>query len=76
MAVRFSAALYLPGRILALISVRDWVDTMAIMPLEGLGQLKNITSPGLEPATFRLIAKCLNQLRYSVPQHGKVLISK
>jgi hypothetical protein len=29
--------------------------------LEGLGKLKNpITSLGLEPATFRLLAQCLN----------------
>jgi hypothetical protein len=34
--------------------------------LEGLGQLKKSTSSGLEPATFRLLAYCLNQLRYRV----------
>jgi hypothetical protein len=36
--------------------------------LEGLGQLKNpMTSSGIKPATFRLVAECLNQLRYRVP---------
>jgi hypothetical protein len=40
--------------------------TPAIVRLEGLGQLKNSTSSELEPATFRLVARCLNQLRYSV----------
>jgi hypothetical protein len=38
------------------------------MRLEGLGQLKNpMTSSGIEPVTFRLVAQCLNQLRYGVP---------
>jgi hypothetical protein len=29
---------------------------MAIMRLEGLGKLKNPPHPGLEPATFQLVA--------------------
>jgi hypothetical protein len=50
-----------PGIFLVLISVR------AIVRLEELGQLKNpMTSSGIEPATFRLVAWCLNQLRYRV----------
>jgi hypothetical protein len=37
--------------------------------LEGLGQLKNpMNSSEIEPATFRLVALCLNQLRYRVPR--------
>jgi hypothetical protein len=31
---------------------------------ERLGQLKKSTSLGLDPATFWLVAHCLNQLRY------------
>jgi hypothetical protein len=38
------------------------------MRLEGFGKLKNpMTSSGIEPATFRLLARRLNQLRYRVP---------
>jgi hypothetical protein len=36
--------------------------------LEGIGQLKNpITSSGIELLNFRLVAWCLNQLRYREP---------
>jgi hypothetical protein len=39
----------------------------AIVRLEGIGTLKNpMTSSGIEPVTFRLLAYCLNQLRYHV----------
>jgi hypothetical protein len=69
MALRLSALC--AGRLLpprsfpVLIYVRGWVDPTVIVRLEGLGQLKNpVTSSGIEPETFRLIAYCLNKLRY------------
>jgi hypothetical protein len=69
MAVRLSAFRagrpLTPGRFLIYVSVRGWVDPRAIVRLEGLGQMKNpVTSSGIEPATFRLVAYWLNQLRY------------
>jgi hypothetical protein len=44
-----------PGRFMVLISVRGWVDLRAIMRLDGLGQLENPMTSGIEPATFRFV---------------------
>ena len=53
---------------LVLISVRNCTDPKAVVRLAGLVNEKTSMAPsGTEPATLRLVAQCLNQLRHLVP---------
>jgi hypothetical protein len=68
------ATLYPSERFLALFLLEAESTPGAIVRLERLCQLKNSMTSGFEPVIVRLVAQCLNQLRYRVHPNSDIKI--
>ena len=67
----YTGRLYHQEITLVLISVRGWIDPRAIVRPKGSSQWKVLpmTPLRIEPVTFWLVLKCVNQRCHQVPSH-------
>ena len=71
LSVSRTGRLYLQKMFLVLIFTRGWVDLKAMVRSEGNMSLKNpVTLPGIDPATFQIVAQRLKHYATQDPEDG------